>query len=332
MKHASKFVVLRGWKLLMADMGLNLAEVLAWAQLPADLFTRPGATLSPEDFFRLWTGMEQVAGGEELPLKFGQAISVEAFDPPIFASLCAPNLATALVRLSDFKRLIGPMILDVQSTPACTSVALDCYGHTGALPRSLAITEMVFFTQLARLATRKHITPLRVEITQLPSNLVPLEAFFGCSPQPSTHNRITFSAEDAKHPFLTEDSGMWESFEPTLRKRLAALDAQATTVERVHSALLELLPSGRSSVEEVADKLLTSRRTLQRQLSDEGSSFQEVLSNTRQRLAEHYLRQSTITPGEVSWLLGFQDGNSFIRAFRNWTGTTPGQFRAAAWV
>jgi AraC-like DNA-binding protein len=47
-------------------------------------------------------------------------------------------------------------------------------------------------------------------------------------------------------------------------------------------------------------------------------------------LAEHYLRQSTITPSEVSWLLGFQDGNSFIRAFRNWTGTTPGQYRAMA--
>lgn len=330
MKHASKFVVLRGWKLLMADMGLNLSEVLAWAQLPADLFTRPGATLSPADFFKLWTGMEQVARGEELPLKFGQAISVEAFDPPIFASLCAPNLTTALARLSDFKRLIGPMILDVQSTPAGTSVSLDCYGHTGGLPRSLAITEMVFFTQLARLATRKHITPLRVEITQLPSKAVPLETFFGCTLQHSTHNRITFSADDASHPFLTEDSGMWESFEPTLRKRLAAVDAQATTVERVHSALLELLPSGRSSIEDVADKLLTSRRTLQRQLSDERSSFQEVLSNTRQRLAEHYLRQSSITPGEVSWLLGFQDGNSFIRAFRNWTGTTPGQYRAAA--
>jgi AraC-like DNA-binding protein len=328
-KHASKFAIQRGWKLLLADMALPVGEVLAWAGLPGDLFSRPGASLSAADFFKLWSGMEQVGGGDDLPLRLGRAISVEAFDPPIFASLCAPTLNVALQRLSSFKRLIGPMILEVQVTSNGTSADLSCYGYEGHLPRSLAATEMVFFTQLARLATRKQVVPLCVELVQLPDDCAPLEAFFGCPLQAASRNRITFSPQDAAHPFLTEDSAMWESFEPALMKRITDQDHTAKASERVHSALLELLPGGRSGIDDVGSKLLTSRRTLQRQLLAEGLSFQDVLNRTRRELAEHYLRQDAITPGEVSWLLGFQDGNSFIRAFKGWTGSTPGQYRSS---
>jgi AraC-like DNA-binding protein len=52
-----------------------------------------------------------------------------------------------------------------------------------------------------------------------------------------------------------------------------------------------------------------------------------VLNETRQELAQHYLANSTISPAEISYLLGFQDGNSFIRAFKGWTGMTPGSYR-----
>ncbi|WP_319522256.1 AraC family transcriptional regulator ligand-binding domain-containing protein [uncultured Desulfosarcina sp.] len=92
MKKASRFTVQRGWKITIKDMGINPAHVLTLAGLPADLFARNDASLSPEEYFNLWRGLEQAAGTEELPLKIGRAISVEAFDPPIFASLCSPNL------------------------------------------------------------------------------------------------------------------------------------------------------------------------------------------------------------------------------------------------
>ena len=173
------------------------------------------------------------------------------------------------------------------------------------------------------------MVPQRVELVQLPDDCAPLEAFFGCALQAADRNSITFSPQDAAHPFLTEDKAMWESFEPALMKRITDQDHTAKASERVHSALLELLPGGRSGIDDVATKLLISRRTLERQLLAEGLGFQDVLNRTRRDLAEHYLRQATITPGEVSWLLGFQDGNSFIRAFKGWTGSTPGQYRSS---
>ena len=327
MKQATRFSVQMGWKLLILDMGFNPADVLAFARLPGDLFARKDATLSPEEYFNLWRGLEQVAGADELPLKLGQVISAEAFDPALFACLCSPDLNTALQRLAQYKRLVGPLTMEVNISNTETKVTLACYGNTQAIPRSLSAAELVFFTQLARLATRERIVPLAASTPDLPGHGDLYEAFFGCPLKQSDAIRISFSVQDAKRPFLTDNLAMWQAFEPGLRKRLSALDEQASTVERVRAVLLEMLPAGMSSIDAVAQRLALSKRSLQRHLGDEALSFQDVLNTVRQELAQHYLINSTISPGEISWLLGFQESNSFIRAFRSWTGKTPGAYR-----
>ena len=117
-------------------------------------------------------------------------------------------------------------------------------------------------------------------------------------------------------------------FEAGLRKRLPDLNGEASIAQRVRSTLLEMLPSGQSSIKEAARRLAMSKRSLQRLLSDESSSFKEILNATRKELAQHYLARSSISPGEISYLLGFQDSNSFIHS-GGWTGTTPGEYRRA---
>ena len=93
----------------------------------------------------------------------------------------------------------------------------------------------------------------------------------------------------------------------------------APMIDRVRNALLELLPSGRGSIEDVARQLAMSRRTLQRRLQGEGTSFQIVLNGLREELANHYLQNSTMSGAEISYLLGFSDPNSFFRAFHAWS-------------
>lgn len=72
-----------------------------------------------------------------------------------------------------------------------------------------------------------------------------------------------------------------------------------------------------------------SRRTLQRRLEDEGESFRSLSNGTREKLARHYLKHSTLTSGEIAFLLGFEEPNSFFRAFHEWTGQTPEAARQA---
>jgi AraC-like DNA-binding protein len=152
-------------------------------------------------------------------------------------------------------------------------------------------------------------------------------AWFGVAPRRGRHPELTFAAADARRPFLTANEGMWRSFEPELQRRLAELDAGASNAERVRAALLELLPSGAASIDAVAARLGASARTVQRRLQDEGQSFAGVLAQTRTELARHYLGTTALSAAEISFLLGFEDPNSFYRAFQTWTGTTPEQAR-----
>ncbi|MBO9537239.1 AraC family transcriptional regulator [Herbaspirillum sp.] len=329
MKQATRFAVHPGWKLILTDMNVAPGDLLALAELPADLFSRKDASLTPAEYFRIFHSLEQMVGDAQLPLQLGSAISVEAFDPSLFACLCSPNLNVALTRLVEYKRLCGPLALNLFISKDYTEVTVECYGYDRPLPRSLGAMEVVFLTKLARLATRQAIRPIETELATLPSQVGPCENFLGCSVQQGSHNRIRFSAEDAARPFLTENIAMWQFFEPELQARLSQLDAKASMRERVRSALLDMLPSGQSTIEDISSRLAVSKRSLQRHLSDESISYQDVLNETRQELASYYLTRSAISPGEISFLIGFRDTNSFLRAFKTWTGVTPGEYRSS---
>ncbi|WP_353056937.1 helix-turn-helix transcriptional regulator [Microbulbifer sp. MLAF003] len=97
--------------------------------------------------------------------------------------------------------------------------------------------------------------------------------------------------------------------------------------DRVGSVLIELLPAGESSIESVSERLSISKRTLQRKLGEENQTFQTVLQEVRSNLADHYLARSSLHLGEISFMLGFKEPNSFIRAYRGWKGITPLQYR-----
>lgn len=328
MKQATHFTLQPGWRLLLTDMGVDAAQVLRLANLPADLFARHDITIAPTQFFALWHAIEQASQDAlALPLTIGQTISVEAFDPPIFASLCSPNLNVAYQRLSTFKRLIAPMTLTVDISAQQTSVTLQCYAQVGAIPASLAATEMVFLTELVRLATRHRVIPREVILPERPEPIDRYTEYFGVRPKIGKTIRVSFSKADSLRPFLTANAPMWAFFEAGLRQRLATLDVTATMSDRVKAVLLEGIPAGQYTVDDVAKQLAVSKRTLQRQLSEESSTFKAILNATRQQLALHYLNKPAIKQAEIGFLLGFQDVNSFIRAFKGWQGITPGAYR-----
>ena len=123
---------------------------------------------------------------------------------------------------------------------------------------------------------------------------------------------------------------MWDTFEPELRRRLTRLDASAPLDERIRSVLLEGLPSGEASVDVTARRLGLSSRTLQRRLKQEGTSYKEVVRQTREKLARHYVTNTKLAYAEISFLIGFEEPGSFFRTIREWTGQTPESLRFSA--
>ena len=317
----------RGWQVLLKDLGINLQEVLALAQLPRDIFTRNDFRLTADQYFKFWESLESVSKYDDLPLRIGQSMSLDVFDPPMFASICSPNLNIGLQRLTSFKKLIAPVVLDIEYAPSYTSITLRRYDSSKSLPKLVAESELFFLLWLAKTATRYKIIPLKIQLIDKPLKLGSYEKYFGTAISIGKTNQIIFSAEDAQRPFLTEDAGMWDFFEPELKRRLFDYDKHEAYTDRVRSALLELLPAGQISISETSKKIGISQRSLQRQLTKEGTTFKDILKSVRIELATHYLKSSSISLGEISYLLSFQEVNSFNRAFNEWMNTSPGEYR-----
>lgn len=325
---SSKFILDLGWQVLLKDLGLSAQDLLRSARLPLDLLNRRAPALTAEEYFRLWDGMTKLLDDPAFPLRLGQAISVEAFSPPIFACLCSADLNVALARLAKYKPLIGPLRLDLAQSDAQTEVRLGGLPENEPLPSSLVATELVFLVHMARLATRERIVPIAVHLTTSPPAIAKYEAFFGAKITVGRIDGLVFSAEDAGKPFLTASEAMWSAFEPELKSRMTYLGLEAGFRERVRACLMECLASGECSMATVAARLAISTRTLQRRLRDEDTSFQQILNRLREELARHYLANSRYSSSEISFLLGYDDPNSFIRAFHAWTGQTPERARS----
>ncbi|MCY1519846.1 HTH-type transcriptional regulator VirS [compost metagenome] len=333
MSTNTTFPIEQGLRPLLKDMGIRVDHVLRRAGLPDDLLSRPHGGLTTAEHFRLWRSLEVEVADPLLPLRLAETIQAESFVPPLFAALCSANMVQASQRLATYKRLMAPMRLEVATgSRGELSLSPQWIAAEGEVPFVLVAAEIAFLMRLIRMATREPVKAVRVTLPTLPDRAQSraYADYFGVAVRRDAVARLTLSAIDADRPFLTASDAMWQVFEPDLRRRLGELEAAATTAQRVRSALLELLPGGQPGIGAVASRLAMSRRTLQRRLEEEGESFRNVVNRTREDLAEHYLTQTKLSASEIGFLLGFEDPNSFFRAFHDWTGKTPEALRASA--
>lgn len=104
--------------------------------------------------------------------------------------------------------------------------------------------------------------------------------------------------------------------------------ASATTADRVRHALLATSTASPTEAAEMARRLRMSVRTLNRLLAAEGTTFRALSARTRCEVAERRLSNPSTSIAEVAFLLGFSELSAFCRAFKRWTGLTPGEFRS----
>ncbi len=98
-------------------------------------------------------------------------------------------------------------------------------------------------------------------------------------------------------------------------------------IESSRVKLADLLQSGVPTIERLAESMALNVRTLQRQLSAEDISYKTLLDETRCKLASIYMKQHDLSLTDIAFLLGFSEQSSFQRAFKRWTGQTPGSYR-----
>jgi AraC-like DNA-binding protein len=123
------------------------------------------------------------------------------------------------------------------------------------------------------------------------------------------------------------DPALADLIEPHLERALADAGASSRAAVPVRRALVAMLGGQEPTLERVAKRLGTTPRTLQRRLRDEHTTFQDLLDAVRHELALVHVGKQAASIDEIAWLLGFSNGSAFHRAFKRWTGVTPGEFR-----
>lgn len=157
------------------------------------------------------------------------------------------------------------------------------------------------------------------------------ERFFGCPVHfDSDRDALLMSEAALDAPNRVGEASISKFFDTHLEGELAQLDDDDALPQRVQIQVAQALSEGIPKISDVARQLGMSGRTLQRRLSEQGYSFQNLVDEARRRLAERLLRQSKYSLAEIAYLTGFSEQSAFNRAFKRWAGQTPRSYRIQA--
>jgi len=338
--------VLSSWTRVIIDaleaLQIDPAPVLLEGGFALDAFRDPNARLNALATARLWRAAAIRAGDPAFGLFASRFVRPTTFHALGYAVFASATLRDALQRLLRYSHLVsdaGELLLTTTRGTARLEFVLraeDTVNATGAeataprpVPSAQALDAvMSLIVRTSRTMTDRSFSLLSMEQSRAePLDTQPYERFFRCPVRfGATADALTFAADALDRPLATANAELARHNDDLVRRYLADM-REGTIVDRVRRALAEQLP-GDASPGKLASLLAMSSRSLQRRLKEHGTSYVEVLRDTRRELAISHLRQQTCSITEIAFLLGFEDASAFARAFRTWTGVSPSTFRA----
>jgi AraC-like DNA-binding protein len=155
------------------------------------------------------------------------------------------------------------------------------------------------------------------------------ERFFGCPVEFSaSKDQMDFSSETLAIPLVTEDRYLLETLQPICDAAAKERNTPHGTIRSsVENEVQKLLPHGRANRQRVAKALGLSERTLSQRLAEEDTRYEDVVDRLRKSLALQYIKESSLSLAQISWLLGYEGPTSFNHAFVRWTGGSASEAR-----
>ena len=274
---------------------------------------------------KLWALATTTTGDPCFGLEVVQAWHPTTFQALGYSALASETLREALQRVARYSRVV--------TTGARIELREECGEVMVKFTGTLALEQMVpasidagtaSIAILCREARGERIDPVRVKYGRAGSACAErLEAFFGCKVEfGAAENGIAFRAVDLDAHLPTANPILLRVNDLLLTEHMARLDRTEIPLQ-VQAKLVQALPAGAMTEATMARALNLSQRSLQRKLSERGTTFRQVVDDTRKQLAQQYLKDSMLSVSEIAYLLGFAEVSSFSRAFRRWTGQPP---------
>ncbi|MDD0972526.1 AraC family transcriptional regulator [Pseudomonas fontis] len=306
------------------SQNLNPSALLREAGLPADVLEQPDNLIAYERFSLLVELSAQASNNPTFGLQFGLFQGVGIFGSLFYLARNAGSVGEALLDLSRYFHVhnnFAEVVLHRMEEHA-----LLCYSsRTETLSGNRQVSELVVGVghQLMRtlLGSRWQPTTVLFQHAPLASPSV-YRRLLGVAPRfNSAYDAWMFDEKLLATPLSAADKALHKLMQQHLDSMSAM--GQEELPGYVQRLLRSLLPSGRVTVDYIADFMKTSPRSLQRRLAEEGTSFQKLLDETRQSMTLRYLKESDMNLIQLTEILGYSDQSAFSRAFQRWFGSSP---------
>ncbi|MEI3605421.1 helix-turn-helix domain-containing protein [Pseudogracilibacillus sp. SE30717A] len=327
MKSNTRIKIPAGFWAGIHQLGIAPQDVARKAQLPLTIITDPVVT--NDQYFAIWEAysdlIDDIAKGI---IKLTTVFETAHYPPAVLATYHARDYRDALNRMARYKQMCPPESLRITEGDENCTIELDWLNTEQSGPPMLVGITLAFLLELGRRGTGQPLIAKFVEFTQSMGDIQALEAYFGCQIRIGANsNRLTLHRRDLDLPFVSYNEELLKILTPVLDKSLDEQQSSRSITEMVKWILKRSLSGGRPDIQTVSSELGMSDRTLQRRLTDEGTSFKHLLTQVRHELAREYLADPAFDIKEVAFMIGYEDQNSFYRAFRIWTGDTPFNWR-----
>lgn len=298
----------------------------------AALAADPDARISLALEAQLWHEAARITADPLFGLHAAELIEPGAFDVLEYAVRTAPTLREAYGRLARYNRIEhDAAVFSVHHAPPTTRIEHAFPGASQEPSRHAVEFTFASHIVIGSQMIGRAFHPRAVEFRHGPAAALEMyEQVFGVAPSfdlpvnAMTWDDAILDAPVAADPALS--SILTRHADAVLAARPAT---SKTWSDAVHDHLSRKLGSDEVTLASMARQLKLSPRSLQRRLSDEHTSFDEILDDLRQALAMRYLADPALTVTEIAYLLGYSEPSPFHRAVRRWTGSTPNVLRRA---
>jgi AraC-like DNA-binding protein len=245
------------------------------------------------------------------------------------ASLTAPDLGTALKRWCRHHRLLtDDIVFRPEAQGGVARVAIEEHRALGAMREFCLLTSLRNLHGVAcwLVDSRIPLIETRFPIAAPPHHdvyplLFPGPVVFGAA-----QAGFSFDAQYLRLPLRRDERALQAMLQRALQLIVLPYRRDRLLVQRVRE-LLRTRAGELRTAQALAAALHTSVRSLHRQLQDEGASLQALKDEVRRDQAIELLRRTARPVKQVALAVGFSNEKSFARAFKLWTGQSPGAFR-----